>query len=107
MSVGALRALATVEAMSEAETVFGGRSRSWSEVAALWVDLKPRGHRERTDLAGPPRLVETAEAEARAHPAAARGRRLKTGGEPWRIVAVGPHPARKGRIVLKLERFWP
>ncbi|ATQ42134.1 phage head completion protein [Caulobacter mirabilis] len=107
MTIAALRALAALEAPSEAETLFGGRSRSWSQVAALWVDLRPSGHRESPDAAGPPRLVETAEAEARAHPAVRRGRRLKAGGEPWRIVAVVPHAARRGRIVLKLERHWP
>ena len=107
MSVAALRALATLEAPSEAETVFGGRTRSWSQVAALWIDLRSAGHRESPDAAGPPRLVETAEAEARTHPAVRRGQRLKTGGEPWRIVAVAPHAVRRGRIVLKLERHWP
>ncbi|MES2034499.1 MAG: head-tail adaptor protein [Pseudomonadota bacterium] len=107
MSIGALRTLAVLEAMTEAETVFGGRSRSWAEVAALWVDLRPLGHREAGDGVSRPGLTETAEAEARAGPTLARGMRLKAGGEPWRVVAVTPAKPRPGRVTLTLERHWP
>ncbi len=106
MSIAALRTLAVLETHSEAETVFGGRSRTWTEVAAVWVDLRPAGHREAGDDARRPILTETAEAEARAG-VAARGMRLKAGGEPWRIVAVQPGRPRPGRMILKLERAWP
>lgn len=107
MSVGSLRTLAVLEAVTEAETVFGGRSKSWAEVAAVWVDLRPLGHREAGDGVGRPGLTETAEAEAHKHAAAARGMRLKAGGEPWRVVAVTPCRPRPGRMILKLERHWP
>lgn len=107
MSIAALRTLAVLEAMTEAETVFGGRSKAWAEVAALWVDLRPLGHRETGDGAARPGLTETAEAEARGQATAARGMRLKAGGEPWRIVAVVPASPRPGRMTLKLERHWP
>lgn len=106
MSIASLRTLAVLEALSEAETVFGGRSRTWAEVAAVWVDLRPGGHREADDGARRPVLTETAEAEARTG-VAARGMRLKAGGEPWRIVAVQPGRPRPGRMILKLERAWP
>lgn len=105
--LGALRALAILEGASEAETVFGGRTRSWTQVAAVWVDLRPLGHRESGERGGRPGLVETAEAEAHRHPAAARGQRLKAGGEPWRVVAVRPDRPRRGRMILTLERSWP
>lgn len=105
MTIAALRTLATLEAPSEVETVFGGRTRSWTQVAALWVDLRPRGHRE-IEEAGRRRLVETAEAEARTCAGAARGSRLKAGGEAWRIVAASPSRTR-GRTLLSLERSWP
>lgn len=104
--VGTLRTLAIVEAPTEAETVFGGRSRSWIAVAALWIDLQPAGHRESPDGAGRPTLVETAQAVARTG-LAARGMRLKAGGEPWRVVAVVPSRPKPGRMTLKLERVWP
>lgn len=107
MSIGALRTLAVLEAMTESETVFGGRSKSWAEVAALWIDLRPLGHREAGDGLSSPALVESAEAEARGQATAARGMRLKAGGEPWRIVAVVPASPRPGRMTLKLERRWP
>lgn len=106
MSITSLRTLAVLEALSQAETVFGGRSRTWAEVAAVWVDLRPAGHREAGDGATRPILTETAEAEARSG-VAARGMRLKADGEPWRIVAVQPGRPRPGRMILKLERAWP
>ncbi|MFZ5670891.1 MAG: phage head completion protein [Pseudomonadota bacterium] len=103
--IAALRTLAVLEAPSEAETVFGGRTRGWTQVAALWIDLRPRGHREFTE-GGRRQLVETAEAEARPLAGAARGCRLKAGGEAWRIVAARPSRTR-GRMTLDLERSWP
>jgi len=106
VSIASLRTLAVLEALSEAETVFGGRSRTWTEVGAVWVDLRPAGHREAGDGAARPILTETAEVEARTG-VAARGMRLKAGGEPWRIVAVQPAGPRPGRMILKLERAWP
>lgn len=106
MSIASLRTLAVLEAASEAETVFGGRTRSWVEVAALWVDLRPDGHREAGDALSRPVLTETAQAVARSG-VAARGMRLKAGGEPWRVVAVRPSDPRPGRMTLKLERSWP
>lgn len=106
MSIASLRTLSVLEALSQAETVFGGRSRTWTEVAAVWIDLRPAGHREAGDGGTRPVLTETAEAEARTG-VAARGMRLKAGGEPWRIVAVQPGRPRPGRMILKLERAWP
>lgn len=106
MSIASLRTLAVLEAVTEAETVFGGRNRSWAEVAALWVDLRPNGHREAGDGASRPILTETAEAVAR-NGIAACGMRLKAGGEPWRVVAVIPSQPKPGRMTLKLERSWP
>jgi len=106
VSIASLRTLAVLEALSEAETGVGGRSRNWTEVAAVWGDRRPAGHREAGDGAARPILTETAEAEARTG-VAARGMRLKAGGEPWRIVAVQPARPRPGRMILKLERAWP
>ncbi|MDP1632792.1 MAG: hypothetical protein Q8L66_15355 [Caulobacter sp.] len=106
-SIGVLRTLAILEAATEAETVFGGRSRTWAQVAALWIDLRPGGHREAA-VGGPrPGLIETASAEARTHAAAARGQRLKAGGDAWRVIAVTPAQPKAGRMTLTLERLWP
>ena len=54
-----------------------------------------------------PGLIERAEAEARTHASAARGQRLKAGGEPWRVIAVTPARLKPGRMTLSLERSWP
>src|SRR5690606_8355277 len=80
---GRLRRLATLEAAVEAETAFGGRTRSWSEVAALWVDLKTPTGRERAQGGQRPVLTESAQAEARDHPLAAAGQRLALDGDNW------------------------
>lgn len=105
--IASLRTLAVLEAPSEAETVFGGRTKSWTQVAALWVDLQPAGHRERSEETTRPVLIETARAVARTHAVAARGQRLKAGGEAWRVVAVTPARPAPGRMTLSLERMWP
>ena len=65
MRIAELRTLAVLEAPSEAETEFGGRTRTWAEVAALWIDLRPAGHRDVAEGPGRPVLTETAEAVAR------------------------------------------
>lgn len=105
--IASLRTLAILEAASEAETVFGGRVKSWVQIAALWVDLRPGGHREAGDGATRPGLIETARAEARTHVSAARGQRLKAGGDAWRVVAVTSAWPGPGRMTLDLERIWP
>lgn len=92
--------------MTEAETVFGGRNRTWAPVASLWVDLKPSGVREASELGGPPGLTETARAEARSLSAAGRGQRLDAGGPAWRVTAVTRNSPRVGRMTLHLERRW-
>lgn len=106
MSVASLRRQATLEAASEAETVFGGQARTWAPIASLWINLKPDGHREAGE-AGREVLVETATAEARSLGVAARGQRLVAGGPPWRVVAVTPNRPWAGRMTLHLERIWP
>ncbi|MGZ8362873.1 MAG: hypothetical protein ACXW3D_03340 [Caulobacteraceae bacterium] len=107
VTIAALRTLAVLEAASGTATVFGGVTRSWTEVAAIWVDLKPSGVREAAADPAPPVLIETAEAEARKLPAALAGQRLRAGGAPWRVVAVTPDQPKPGRMILTLERRWP
>jgi hypothetical protein len=99
-----LRTLAVLEAPTEAETVFGGRPKAWTQLAALWIDLRPGGHRE-IESGGRRLLIEKASAIARKLPGAGPGQRLKAGGEPWRVVAVAD--GQRGRMTLSLERIWP
>jgi len=104
--IASLRTQAVLEGVSEADTVFGGKTRTWIQVASLWVDLKPNGVREAEEAGGPPGLVEKAEAEARALGAARRGQRLNAGGPVWRVTAVTPNRPKPGRMILHLERRW-
>ncbi len=104
--IARLRTQAVLEGPSEADTVFGGKTRSWVQVAPLWVDLRPNGVREAEERAGAPGLIEKAEAEARSLGAARRGQRLNAGGPLWRVVAVTPNRPKAGRMILHLERRW-
>jgi hypothetical protein len=45
--ISAMRRLAGLQSAAETETAFGGRSRVWSEVATLWVDLQLSPPRDR------------------------------------------------------------
>ena len=102
--IGRLRRLATLKAATEAETAFGGRTKSWSDVATLWVDLKPPSGRETSQVDQRPTLSETAEAEARDHPLAAAGQRLALDGTNWRLVRLVRDAPRPGRMTLFLEK---
>jgi hypothetical protein len=95
--------LATLKAATEAETAFGGRTRSWAEVATLWVDLKVSA-RERAEADQRPVLTETAEALARDHPLAAVGQRLTLDGDNWRLVRLARGAPKIGRMTLFLEK---
>lgn len=97
------RRLASLLEATEAETAYGGRTKSWDEVATLWVDLKPAG-REAAEADQRPVLSETAEAQARDHPLAAPGQRLSLDGDNWRLVRLVRDAPRLGRMTLFLEK---
>lgn len=103
MSISELRRLAILSQPAEAETVFGGRSRSWTQLAALWVALTPGAGRESGEEGQRPTLVQPATAEARDLSAAARGQRLSIDGRDWRVLAVAHAEPRPGRMTLTLE----
>lgn len=105
--IGALRKLAVLEAAVEAETPFGGRSRSWSQVATLWVDLRPGSPRQAAGAGQRPVVSDTARAEARDHPAAEAGQRLSLGGDNWRLVRLVRGEPKIGRMILHLEKEGP
>ena len=102
--IGALRRLAVLESAVEAETAFGGRTRSWSEVATLWVDLRVTGGSEGGEADQRPALSEVARAEARDHPAAEAGQRLCVSGDNWRLVRLVRGAPKLGRMTLHLEK---
>lgn len=102
--IGRLRRLAVLESAVEAETAFGGRARSWSEVASLWVDLRVVGGSERGEADQRPVLGESARAEARDHLLAAAGQRLSVGGDNWRVVRLVRGAPKLGRMTLHLEK---
>lgn len=100
MSVGRRALLAELVEVIEAETPYGGRSRTYEPLGFVW--LKPGPARlHRRGEAGVSETRETTTAEARADGRLTAGRLLKFGGADWRIAAgetVG------GRAILNLER---
>jgi head-tail adaptor len=99
-----MRRLATLKSAVEAETPFGGRTRTWADVCTLWVDLRVTGGSEGTEADQRPVLSESAEAEARDHPSAAAGQRLVVGGDNWRLVRLVRGSPRLGRMILHLQK---
>ena len=102
--IGSLRRLATLKSVVEAETAYGGRTRSWADVTTLWVDLKVTGGSEGAEADQRPSLSETAEAQARDHPSAAAGQRLSVGGDNWRVVRLVRGAPKIGRMTLFLQK---
>ena len=102
--IGQLRRLATLKSAVESETVFGGRARSWSDVATIWIDLQVTGGSEGAEADQRPSLSETAEAQARDHPSAAAGQRLSAGGDNWRVVRLVRGAPKMGRMTLFLSK---
>ena len=102
--ISATRRLASLQAAAETETAFGGRSRVWSEVATVWVDLREGGPRETTEADQQPQLAVSAEAEARDHPSAAAGQRLVVSGDGWRVLRLIRGIPKPGRMTLYLEK---
>lgn len=102
--IGALRKLATLKSAAEAETAYGGRTRTWSDVATLWVELKITGGSEGAEADQRPELSVSAEAEARDHPLAAAGQRLSVGGDNWRLVRLVREQPKLGRMTLYLAK---
>lgn len=97
--------LATLQTLTETQTALGGHTREWTTVASLWVELRLGGTSATVLANAPPERVETAQAIARALPAATRGQRLALAGEaPWRIVVAMPASPTPGRQTLNLER---
>ncbi len=97
---------ATVEAPSDAETPYGGRTITWTAVAVAWLTLRRSAPRTGEGGERPPERTEAAEASARLHPALVPGVRLQTGdGPPWAVTAVRPDERSPGRLVLLLDRL--
>jgi head-tail adaptor len=102
--IASLRRLAVLQSAAETETAYGGRTRVWSDVASLWVDLSVTGGSERSQAAQRPELSEQAKAEARDHPSAAAGQRLVIGGDNWRVVRLTRGEPKIGRMTLFLQK---
>lgn len=96
---------ATLSAASEVETPFGGRTRAWAPVAAVWATLQLDGIAERTASDAPPVGSQAATAVARDHPAAAPGQQLAFAGEPpFEVREVRRATPVPGRMTLVLVR---
>ena len=98
-----LRRLASLSAVTETETAFGGRSRLWVSIADLWVRLSPSRVVEVSEAGQVPRRRQSLTAEARDLAVAAPGQRLTLGADVWRVQGVDHAQPRPGRMTLFLE----
>ena len=99
--------LANVQARTEAETPYGGRTVAWAQVATVWVEIRPAAPAEAAAPSGErPARRETAEGRARSHPALAAGVQLDAGdGPPWTVTAANPDDPAPGHVRLLLDRL--
>ncbi|CAN5340026.1 hypothetical protein BH09PSE2_BH09PSE2_03440 [soil metagenome] len=103
-----LRTPALLQTATEVETPYGGRDRTWTDVAILWIALSPGPPSEvRDGSTSPPVGAASAVAVAREHPSAAAGARLLVDDDPdpWRVVRVDREAPGPGRMTLRLDRI--
>ena len=99
---------AVLQAATETETPYGGRDRTWTDVAVLWIALAPGAPGEVRDGSGSaPVGSASATAIAREHPSAVAGARLLVDddADPWRVVRVDRGTPAPGRMTLRLDRL--
>lgn len=99
-----MRVFATLQAAVEAETEFGGRTRAWSDVTDLWVELVRKGAAEPAEGGLRPVFTEDAIAVSHDDPLAEQGQILLAGGDSWRVVRVVRAAPKLGRMTLHLDR---
>lgn len=98
-----MRVLGELLERIEAETPYGGRAVSWEPLGMVWLALKGRRRRERSEADGPV-ATEVATAEVRTDPRLVEGRVIRFGGADWTIAQVDGDAERPGRSRLGLER---
>lgn len=101
MIAARLPLLAELFEVVEAETPYGGRSRTYDPVGSAWIRSGATRRRDRSE-AGATTTIETLMAESRADTRLIAGRVLRFGGADWRI-ASGERFG--GRAILNLERM--
>ena len=101
--IASRRVLATLYAVTETQTAFGGQARSWTSLASLWVSLSPISSSLINSPNQPPQRREQVRAQARNMAIAAVGQRLSIGPRHWRITALDRGQPRPGLMVLDLE----
>lgn len=99
-----MRVLATLQAAVETETDFGGRTRTWSDVADLWVEFAVKGAAEPAEGGLRPVFTEDALAVSHDDPLAEQGQVLLANGDSWRVVRVVRGAPKLGRMTLYLDR---
>ena len=101
--IAALRRQAVLSVVSETVTPLGGRVRTWTAFATLWVGLSATG----TDLASTadqrPIRRQSLKAQARNLSSADVGQRLTVDGRVWRVASLDRDLPKLGRMTLNLE----
>ena len=101
--IGSLRRRAVLSSVTETVTPTGGRVRTWTDLATIWVALSATS----TDMVAtadqkPVRRLSL-KAQARDLASAAVGQRCTVGGRTWSVRAVDRNQPRLGYMTLLLE----
>ena len=101
--IGSLRRRAVLSSVSEAVTPTGGRVRTWTDLATIWVALSATS----TDMVATadqkPIRRQSLKAQARDLASAAVGQRCTVDGRTWSVRAVDRDQPRLGYMTLILE----
>lgn len=109
-AVADLSRLASLLAVQETETQFGGRQRVWTQIATLWVEFEAGSSRLQSaagDAGTRPVALRSASAISRDLDLAAPGQRLSLDAVLWDVTAVDRGQPSPGFMTLTLERAEP
>jgi head-tail adaptor len=101
--IGSLNRRAVLSSVSEAVTPTGGRTRTWTAFATVWVSLSPTSTDTVATADQKPVRRQTLRAQARDLASAAVGQRCAFSGRNWWVRAVDRDQPRRGYMTLTLE----
>jgi hypothetical protein len=103
MKITDLQTPARLYAVTETESVYGGRSFSLAPAATIWGDFRPDTPSVESTSEGDAFVVQGADFLCRSQAGMARGGRLNLKGFDWRIVSLDE--SAEGHVRVRLERI--
>ena len=103
MRIMDLQTPARLYAVTETESVYGGRNFSFAGTGITWGDFKPDAPAAETTAEGDAFVVQAADFMCRSAAGMARGGRLNLKGFDWTIVSLDERA--DGAVRVRLERI--